>query len=615
MNTTLRQAIFMLLIVCAAPFIASALTAAPRTTDTSGFCPELTLTLSRGARDAATRGQVSELQVFLTDYFSLEEDELVGGFFGRLTQSYVQRFQQEQGLPAYGLVGSMTRVRIAEVCGKRVATPRQCPVYPDVQCASGDERIAGLRDSSGCLTQTVCRPKTAQRDFFVQPETGTAPLSVTFYAMVGGRAQYAVDFGDGTGQQFIACNALLDACVSPGKLEHTYAKAGNYQAILKRVYRVMELQPGDRVLGPLASVTVNVKEKEIVSATSDPRCRVWFDGCNTCVRDAVGGALACTKMACQSGYESRAQCREYFATGKNDYPPSITAFSGSTQLEVNQDGYWRIEASDKEGQQLTYAVDWGEYGQASQSMAPVKFSQYATFSHRYLTSGVYTVGITVYDSAGGSATSSATVNVGSSASVCTADYRPVCGERRICSNGQQTDCWNEKKTFGNLCSLRAENAFYLYDGECARGTQTYTPPSTCRQWFDGCNTCSRSTAEGVAGCTERACTSTTSGYCSAHFETYIGAMTGRSEGNTVTITGPAELVQKMQSNATTNCEYTLDWGDGTQAPSASGCAASLSHTYATPGTFTVQATLYRSGTTTILWKNYIKPKIPSTATY
>ncbi|MBX9765159.1 hypothetical protein K2X83_00790, partial [Patescibacteria group bacterium] len=52
------------------------------------------------------------------DYFNLNEEDIATGFFGRLSQSYVVKFQQEKGLPAFGIVGSLTRAKIAESCGK-----------------------------------------------------------------------------------------------------------------------------------------------------------------------------------------------------------------------------------------------------------------------------------------------------------------------------------------------------------------------------------------------------------------------------------------------------------------------------------------------------------------
>lgn len=84
----------------------------------AGYCPRLVTTITRGARDAATRpiGQVSELQRFLSDYFDVDPDDIVTGYFGRITHSYVVRFQQEQKLPAFGIVGSMTRTATAQTC-------------------------------------------------------------------------------------------------------------------------------------------------------------------------------------------------------------------------------------------------------------------------------------------------------------------------------------------------------------------------------------------------------------------------------------------------------------------------------------------------------------------
>lgn len=101
-------------------------------TSTSGiYCPKLTTTMQRGARDATTGGQVTELQLFLADYFNLNEEDLATGFFGKLSQSYVVKFQQEKGLPAFGIVGSLTRAKIAEWCGKgQTGTTGPTPTTP-----------------------------------------------------------------------------------------------------------------------------------------------------------------------------------------------------------------------------------------------------------------------------------------------------------------------------------------------------------------------------------------------------------------------------------------------------------------------------------------------------
>jgi len=80
--------------------------------------------MQRGARDVSYSGQVSELQKFLSDYYDIDPEEIVTGFFGRITQGYVQQFQREQGLPTFGIAGSMTRAAIAKICTNTAFTPQ-----------------------------------------------------------------------------------------------------------------------------------------------------------------------------------------------------------------------------------------------------------------------------------------------------------------------------------------------------------------------------------------------------------------------------------------------------------------------------------------------------------
>src|SRR3989344_941604 len=86
------------------------------TANSGNYCPKLSITMQRGARDISYSGQVSELQKFLSDHYDIDPEEIVTGFFGRITQGYVQQFQREQELPSFGIAGSMTRDAIAKVC-------------------------------------------------------------------------------------------------------------------------------------------------------------------------------------------------------------------------------------------------------------------------------------------------------------------------------------------------------------------------------------------------------------------------------------------------------------------------------------------------------------------
>src|SRR3989344_7871796 len=89
--------------------------------NSGNYCPKLSITMQRGARDVSYSGQVSELQKFISDYYDIDPEEIVTGFFGRITQGYVQQFQREQGLPTFGIAGSMTREAIAKVCSSNTS--------------------------------------------------------------------------------------------------------------------------------------------------------------------------------------------------------------------------------------------------------------------------------------------------------------------------------------------------------------------------------------------------------------------------------------------------------------------------------------------------------------
>jgi peptidoglycan hydrolase-like protein with peptidoglycan-binding domain len=94
------------------------------------YCPNLSHIVVRGS----SGNQVRELQKFLSDYYAIPLDTIQTGYFGRLTREYVIRFQKEQGLPAFGIVGMMTRQKIASVCGCGAQTP--CGSLPTSQATT-----------------------------------------------------------------------------------------------------------------------------------------------------------------------------------------------------------------------------------------------------------------------------------------------------------------------------------------------------------------------------------------------------------------------------------------------------------------------------------------------
>jgi peptidoglycan hydrolase-like protein with peptidoglycan-binding domain len=97
-------------------------------------CTNLSYNLYYGAQDYFTGGQVSQLQNFLRSQGYYSGG--VTGYFGSLTFSAVVRYQQLHGISATGYVGPLTRASISNVsCG---TTPTsQSPVVSSLSPTSG----------------------------------------------------------------------------------------------------------------------------------------------------------------------------------------------------------------------------------------------------------------------------------------------------------------------------------------------------------------------------------------------------------------------------------------------------------------------------------------------
>lgn len=164
--------------------------------------------------DATTSGQVTELQKFLVDYYDLDPTLYISGYFGRLTQSNVVRFQQEQNLPAFGYVGPLTRAAITRVCGDR----------------------------------------TTSVNFSATPTSGPAPIAVTF-SLVGSanrpvpmNGMVRLDFGDGSSVDKTYVRTFCDSEVQQPsgqwlcRVTHTYGTSGTYTS---KLIQYPELYPCD----------------------------------------------------------------------------------------------------------------------------------------------------------------------------------------------------------------------------------------------------------------------------------------------------------------------------------------------------------------------------------
>jgi hypothetical protein len=163
--------------------------------------------------------------------------------------------------------------------------------------------------------------------------------------------------------------------------------------------------------------------------------------------------------------------------------PVISGFSGPTTLGVNQIGTWKIVASDPENGTLNYNVTWGDEwgnntGAALMREPQASIQQNTTFTHSYQNAGTYTVGVTVSDSSGYSARTTASVAV--TQNVCTTEYAPVCARPNscvnTCSGGQMCPAYcqlPQPQTYSNRCVANNANATFMHDGACT-GNEGYT---------------------------------------------------------------------------------------------------------------------------------------------
>ncbi len=399
----------------------------PQATLTHRVCSLLARSLSVGAQGDDVRA----LQEFLRDRGMLPTDPT--GYFGMVTSEAVRRWQTEQGVTPAGIFGPVSRERLVRLCGGVVPPPAVLNAIP---------------------------------------MSGAAPLVVSFRAnvsimnpqMVADAGSYKVTFGDGA-EQVLSCTGAAPQCAGPHVISHTYTANGAYTASL--VHYGYFAPPGDsgsRVVGsaqirvgpqictmdynpvcgskqvqcittpcnPVQQTYSNRCGMEADGATflyagecrpttndpsSDPRCKAWYDGCNTCSRASASSSAMCTLRACLNDTGVRAYCTAYFSENEGNLPPTISSFSGPTALAVNSSGTWSINASDPENGTLTYSIQWGDEWYARSSLLEGIYPgsavvQTTTFTHSYASAGTYTVRIVVRDSAGKTATTSATVQVG-----------------------------------------------------------------------------------------------------------------------------------------------------------------------------------------------------------
>lgn len=144
--------------------------------------------------------------------------------------------------------------------------------------------------------------------------------------------------------------------------------------------------------------------------------------------------------------------------------PTITSFTGPAFLLINQAGQWDVIATDQDGGQLTYDVNWGDTAPSDSDLiqqianAPLttQASSTLTIEHTYTKSGTYTITITVKDAAGLSGQASATITVGDTSAPTVATTNELCAaDAKRCPDGSWVGRTGQDCTF--VCSTSASS--------------------------------------------------------------------------------------------------------------------------------------------------------------
>ena len=116
-------------------------------------CPNISMNLGRGMSDGNSNGQVTILQRFLASYFLLSGDDIISGYFGPVTESYILRFQRENNLSQVGNLGPRTREAVLNVCRSKTSTDQIGVVQPSTQTQTPTPKESKTSDRTTTTTK------------------------------------------------------------------------------------------------------------------------------------------------------------------------------------------------------------------------------------------------------------------------------------------------------------------------------------------------------------------------------------------------------------------------------------------------------------------------------
>lgn len=443
-------------------------------------CLSLSTDLSRGDENT----EVEKLQKFLAKDPRVYPEGIVSGYYGRLTELAVQRYQCAQGIVCTGT---------AQSTGYGVAGPKTRATLKR-SCTGADANEA------------------VERDLVVTPTVGPFPLEVTATFSLRGSScsSFVLDWGDGTKPlSFNAGNtATCSRDIAHKRATHTYNVPGVHQVTLRAgrgplsqtrvvnraVVSVGDTQPTGFSLAPTTgsfplttSITFPVQGATCTSYEAD-----WGDG--TIDRHEQ------LSPACSPDSGTESLTHTYLSPGIYD----VTFKSGPrplAELQINE--RWSVVVKDDViaeagvsvkpragnaplivevslvglGESCTsYELDWGDFTQPqrfealSDSCDGTPFER--NFTHTYINPGTYSiktkVGTQPLDqlSANIEQVVVGDLGTGTVRSNCPYPDTPVCGELTLTTCSAGYSCAPVRQTYVNQCALEDVAARFLYAGPC-----------------------------------------------------------------------------------------------------------------------------------------------------
>lgn len=349
------------------------------------WCHTFSDNLRYGDNPKTAKEEVLNLQKALNKEGIYQITKQEDGYFGDFTASAVVEFQEKYAdeiLKSYGLkrgtgyVGKSTRAVLNQLYGCKTKSGT-CPQI-SLMCVEGYETVFKGLNANGCAIYSCVK----------KPETTTStPICIQVITPAQNPA---------TGE----CKVFPTPCDVPSAWQ--------------KVSSCPASPPTSIIPTCISEGQTGLEANNDVCCAGLTKISNSFPSGSACVAP-INTSFVCSYSGngvCGKG-ENTCNCASDCKTEKN-LPPVIDGLTAPTQLKVNEQGTWKIEAHDPENKALSYKVSWGDEAlPLTKAMASGanQVTQTTSFTHSYNAAGTYTVVFTVADDLQQTAKTSTTVKV------------------------------------------------------------------------------------------------------------------------------------------------------------------------------------------------------------